>query len=145
MAGFGISVLGGFPCGFAPPVSADDPPDPPEQAAYFDYLTSDYTVGDDTELERMPITRQRVLMTLSMLRGSSSVLQEFGVRLPGIIGPNDEIEVRQEVEAALQYLVDDGSIVINSVTVNHGNPIGRSTITVDYTDVATEENDAVNV
>lgn len=145
MAGFGVSGIGGFPCGFAPPVTADDPPDPPDQAAYLNYLTSDYEVGDTGEVERMPITRQRVLLALATAMGSSTVLQDFGQKLPGIIGPNDEADVRIAVESALSHLIAEDAIVLNSVTVDHGNPIGRSTITVDYTDTATDENDAVNV
>ena len=126
-------------------MTADPPPDAPENARYLDYLTSDYRVGDDGEVERMPITRHRVLLALATLRGSSTVLQDFGVRLPGVIGLNDEADTRIAVETALQHLIEEGAIVLNSVTVEHGNPIGRSAIKVDYTDTATNERDAVNV
>jgi hypothetical protein len=145
VAGFGVSPLGGFPCGFSPPMTADDPPDPPENARFLDYLTSDYVVGDDGEVERMPITRQRVLLALATRLESSTVLRDFGAQLPGVIGPNDENDVRIAVETALRHLIAEGALVLNSVTVDHGNPIGRSAITVDYTDTATNERDAVNV
>ena len=145
MAGFGVSPLGGFPCGFAPPVTAYDPPDPPEDARYLDYLTSDYRVGDDGEVERMPVTRHRVLLALATLRGSSTVLRDFGVALPRVVGPNDEADTWIAVEAALQHLIAEVALILNFVKVDHGNPIGRSIITVDYTDTATNERDAVNV
>ena len=145
MPGFGTSPYGRFPYGFSEPVSADEPPDAPEDARFLDFRTKDYIVGDDGELERMPTTRQRVLLALSTLLGSSTVLRDFGVKLPGVIGPNDEHLVRQAVERALKHLIDEPAIVLNSVTVEHGNPIGRSTITVDYTDIATSEDDTVNV
>lgn len=145
MAGLGLAPVGFFPFGFGSPVSVDDPPDAPDQARFVDFLTGDYVVGDDGELERMPITRQRVLLSLATVRGSSTALPAFGVTLPKIIGSNDDALVRQAVERALRPLIDEGSIVLNLVEVDHGNPIGRSRITVDYTDTATEENDRVNV
>ena len=73
------------------------------------------------------------------------MLRDFGVALPRVVGPNDEADMRLAVETALQHLIAEGSLILNFVKVDHGNPIGRSTITVDYTDTATNERDTVNV
>jgi hypothetical protein len=73
------------------------------------------------------------------------VLPRLGVKLPGKISQAYEIEVKQAVRTALADLISDGSIVVNEILVEHGDPIGRSKNTVDYTDTATKENDKVNV
>jgi hypothetical protein len=145
MALVSLQPAGFYPSGYGAPVDTDEAPDAPENARYLDYLTGDYIIGSDGEIERMPTTRQRVWLALGTLRGSSTVLPMLGVKLPGVVSRAYEIEVKQAVRTALAALISDGSIVVNEILVEHGNPIGRSKITVDYTDTATEENDKVNV
>lgn len=140
-----LQPAGFYPSGYSSPVDVNDAPDAPEDARFLDYLTGDYVVGDDGEIARMPTTRQRVWLALGTLRGSSTVLPKLGVKLPGTIGRSYESEVKNEVRTALAALIADGSLVLNEIIVEHGTPIGRSTITVDYTDTATKENDKVNV
>jgi hypothetical protein len=93
--------------------------------------------NSDGDFARMPSTRQRVWLALGTVKGSSTIAPDEGVKLPGKVGPNYETECQQAVRSALKPLIDDGSIRLNSVQVEHGTPIGRSKITVDYTDTAT--------
>jgi len=145
VGGVGISPVGLFPAGFALPETAADPPDGPDQARYLDYLLRDYVLRSDGELERMPITRQRVLLALSTLLESSTVQPEFGVRLPGIIDQQDEAAVRSAVRVALRHLTSDGSVLLKAVTVNSSDVIGRSQITVEYEDTSTLDSDKVEI
>jgi phage baseplate assembly protein W len=137
--------LGAYAMGFALPETATDPPDPPDQARYIDFLTKNYVVRDDGELERMPITRQRVWLTLSTDLGSSTVLRDFGVKLPGIINERYELEVRTETRRALKYLTDEEAIRLLGVTVDSSSVVGRSKNTVEYEDTATLESDKVEI
>jgi phage baseplate assembly protein W len=145
MSGFGLDALGAYPMGFALPETASDPPDPPDQARYIDFLTKNYVVRADGELERMPITRQRVWLTLSTDLGSSTVLRDFGVKLPGIINERYELEVRTETRRALKYLTDEEAIRLLGVTVDSSSVVGRSKNTVEYEDTATLESDKVEI
>jgi phage baseplate assembly protein W len=145
MAGLGLDPAGLFAAGFLLPGTAVAPPDPPDEARFIDYLTGDYRVRADGELERMPITRQRVYLSLATALGSSTALPTFGVKLPGVITEKDEAAVTSAVRTALAPLIADGSISLKSVTVDSSDVIGRSGITVEYEDTATLDSDKVEI
>jgi phage baseplate assembly protein W len=144
MTGFGIDEYGAFGSGFAMPETAATPPENvPDEARFIDYRTKDYVLDDQGELERMPIQRQRVWLALTTLKGSSTVLQNFGVKLPGIIDSKDEAAVKDAVRAALSHMITDGSIILKDVRVESSEVIGRSKIIVEYEDQSTLESDKV--
>ena len=145
MAGLGLGPAGLFAAGFLLPETAAAPPDAPDEARFIDFLTGDYQVRADGELERMPITRQRVFLSLATVLGSSTVLPAFGVKLPGVITEKDEAAVTSAVRTALAPLIADGSIALKSVVVDSSQVIGRSSITVEYEDTATLDSDKVEI
>jgi hypothetical protein len=139
--GLGSSSLGGTPFGFGTPVASQAPPDPQGSAAFIDPTTKDHVVGDDGESLRMPITRQRVLLLLMTELGSSAD-PEKGLRLPDKIDQFYAQTAQQAVRDCLATLGSD--IVINRIPVEI-LPNGRSSITVDYTDLTTGNSDTVTV
>jgi hypothetical protein len=145
MPGLGLDPVGLFAAGFLLPETASAPPDPPDEARFIDFLTGDYQVRADGELERMPITRQRVFLSLATVLGSSTALPGFGVKLPGVITEKDESAVTSSVRTALVPLIADGSIALKSVIVDSSQVIGRSSITVEYEDTATLDSDKVEI
>jgi phage baseplate assembly protein W len=84
----------------------------------------------------MPATRQAVLLALKTVRGSSTALSSFGVKLPRKMGETFEAECRSAVTAALSHLINTNRIRLDSVTAEKGLG-GRGRITVAYTDIAT--------
>lgn len=139
--------LGGFPIGSTPfgagtPAEATAPSDDsPELANFIDPRTGDYVVQADGSYQRMPITRQRVMMLVSTRLGSA-VEQDVGIRLPDKIDPSFPQRVREAVLEALLPIGDD--IRVDSVTtVVIGT--GRADITIAYTDLTTGNSDTVTI
>lgn len=139
--GFGTSAVGLSPFGVGTPATASEPPDPARGAAFIDPRTRDYVVGADGELERMPPTRQRVLLALLHLRDSSSIDPD-GTALPRQINRfyrrRSEIEIRRR----LAPLVRDGSLRIDGIDVELSG-FGGATHLVRYTDLLTGEDEEV--
>jgi len=142
MAGLGDSPIGfSTPFGVGTPDDATPPPTVAPQAARFlDPVTKDYAIGSDGEYLRMPVLKQRVLLALGTILGSSSVQQKVGLKLPDRIDQNDERRVTFQVKAALAFLVASGELRIDEVRVNKDRP-GRDTILVAYTDLLTGASD----
>jgi hypothetical protein len=143
MAGFANSPLGITPFGTGTPAVAQAPPaNPPEGARYLNPATRDYERDDEGEYKRMPVTRQRVLLALTTLFNSSSVLVNQGLKLPKKMDVHFEQRVRVAVQNELAFLVSEGAMRLDGVTVER-TTIGRARIKVDFTDLATRERDSV--
>lgn len=141
MIGIGTVAIGSTPFGFGTPVVAQAPSESQGNAAFIDPRTKDYVVGDDGEVKRMPITRQRVLLLLLTELGSSAD-PEKGLRLPDKI---DQTYVQQCQQAVRDALVPmGGDIVIDAIPVEV-LPNGRTFITVEFTDLTTGNSDTVTI
>ena len=91
----------------------------------------------------MPVTRQRVLLCLLTIRGSSSTLPDLGIRAPTKITESFEQDMRAAVQSALYVLTTVERVVrVNSIDVAK-YPGGRALTTVNYTDLTTGEDDSV--
>lgn len=143
MAGLGNSPIGfSTPFGLGTPDAALPPPNiAPQGARFLDPVTKNYTVGPNGEYLRMPVLRQRVILALGTIQGSSSVQTDAGIKLPSRIDSNYERRTQFAVRAALSFLVTSGELRIDSITVNLDRP-GRTTTTVGYTDLLTGETDS---
>jgi phage baseplate assembly protein W len=143
MSGIGLSSIGlSTPFGIGTPDPTTAPPTiRPRDAAYLDPITRDYVLGTDGEYLRMPILRQRVLIALGTLLGSSSVQQSAGLTLPTKIDSTFERRAQFAVRSALAFLVTSRELRIDAITVTQPIP-GRAQITVAYTDLHTGENDS---
>jgi hypothetical protein len=89
--------------------------------------------------------RQRVVLALRTLLGSSAAVPTMGVELPRKMGTTYAAEVRNAVLVALRQLVDVEKIMrVDGITTVKGAG-GRSLITVSYTDLTTGEADEARV
>lgn len=139
MSGLGTSPIGfSTPFGVGVATTVDPPPTTaPQMARYFDPVLRDYVlVADDGSYQRMPALRQRVLMAILETKGSSTVRPDDGVSIPQKIDASYERRVKSTVTAALAFLVNEGSLRIDSIRIEYPRP-GANTITVEYTDLKT--------
>lgn len=94
--------------------------------------TRRYELDDDGNPEQMPSTRQRVLLRLDFGTGQP----------PKLISDTGNEQRRKQIIAALQPLVDEGSIRLDSVAVEQTRA-GVVEERIDYTDLATGTDDTV--
>lgn len=142
----GTSPMGGStPFGFGTPATASAPPAAWSRARYVNPTTRDWELGDDGEYRRMPVTRHRVLVSLTERRGSSTVRPGDGVALPETI---DGAHARRVTFAVtdcptIKTMTDrEKTLRIDDVRV--AVPItGRSDVTVSYTDLDSDERDSL--
>lgn len=117
-------------------------PVPPVKAAtvlsrYINPATGSYEVDSVTgHLAQMPGTRQRVLIALASIAGSSSVLRDLGMRRSGVIGSDIVQRLQGDARYALRHLVREGAIRIEFIDVEVRST-GRVRLTVGYTDLLT--------
>jgi len=140
VAGFGSIGVGTGAFGLGAPVSGEAPPNGPAGSRWINPATRDFEVDSTTkQLAQMPPVRQRVLLALITLVGSSSVLPTFGIRLPRKMGDRFEAQCRVAVTAALRQLTEVEQLIeIQRIDVVKGSG-GRSLITVSYRNLETDE------
>lgn len=153
MSGFGNSALGTSPFGVGTPLTSADPPTALVRAGlalpgcrYIDPRTRDYAHDDDTrQLAQMPPVRQRVLLALLTLRGSSTVIPRMGIAMPRKITESFDTEVRHAVLGALYQLTTVERVArVNSVRAERHSPAGRVLVEVEFTDLTNNEDDRVS-
>jgi len=130
--------LGNTPFGLGTPIAAATPADQSEQAfcRYIDPNSGDYQIDDaNRSLAQMPPVRQRVLIILTTVRGSSSVLPWLGVNLPRKIDESFEVALRNSVRQAFRLMTDiEKSLQINDIIIAKLSS-GRVRVTLSYTDL----------
>ena len=153
MAGFGNSPVGTSPFGLGQPTTTAEPPTVKVLAGlatpgcrYLDPNTRDYVHDDDSgQLAQMPTTRQRVLLALLTVKGSSTVLPNLGVRMPRKITEAFERETQHAVQSALHRLtVIERVVAVRAIKVERLAGTGRVGVTVEFVDLTTGEEDAVS-
>lgn len=144
MAGAGTIEAGFGPCGLGTPISGEPAPLPGAGSRYINPATRDYEQNAVTkQLKQMPAVRQRVLLALITVVGSSTAMTGLGVRLPRKMGTTYEAEVRAQVMLALNQLVQVEKVIrVDAIDVLRGSG-GRSQITVSYTETSTGLQDRV--
>lgn len=134
--GLGTSPAGAFPAGYGYPTQAAEPSQSNRYTRAIDVATGDYSIDTATGgFARTTPTRQRVLLALATVAGSSTVQPLWGVGRPPKMGPQFESEVEASVRLALKPMVDDGSVTILSVTVERGAS-SRARATVRWRDTS---------
>jgi hypothetical protein len=108
---------------------------PADKAAYLDPVTKDYATDDDGELQRMPITRQRVYLALAT------------VKWPPRIGADFVQNIKTTAQLALQFLIDEQAIdLVNVSAADRADGVtGRAQVVVEYFDISEGEPDQVEV
>tara|TARA_R100001163_G_scaffold65402_1_gene62450 strand:+ start:340 stop:786 length:447 start_codon:yes stop_codon:yes gene_type:complete len=130
--------LSNSPFGVGTPILAPLPADQQDQkfSRYIDPNTGDYEVYSKTgALAQMPGVRQRVLLIAKTLRGSSSVLPNMGIKLPGKIDEAFVSTVRNSIKEAFREMTDvEKSLRIDGILVNKLTT-GRISVVIAYTDL----------
>lgn len=147
MPGLGLTAVGSTPFGVGTPVSGAAPPVPATVGARFlSPRTRDYEQGPTGHLAQMPPVRQRVLLALLTVRGSSTALPAFGLKMPAKITETFAVHVRYAVRDALRKMTDvDRVLRVDGIDVVRIAPAGRILVTVSYADLTTGERGAEQV
>lgn len=142
--GWGTSPWGTGAYGLGTPVTAAAPPDGPAGSRYINPASRDYQLDSSTgQLAQMPPVRQRVLLTVMTVLGSSSVNPAIGTRAPRKMGTQFEAQTRASVRSAFHQMTDVEKVIrIDRIDVERGAG-GRARTTIVYTDLTTEEQDQV--
>ncbi len=146
MSGFGVLSFGTGPAGLGDPVEASAPPTGSAGVRFLSVKTGDYEQDDDTgQLKQIPASRQKVVLALRTIEGSSSALTTFGIKHPRKMGDRFEAEMRNAVQVALRHLTETQKVIrIDQIIVEKGAG-GRSKTTVVYTDIASGVDDLLTV
>jgi phage baseplate assembly protein W len=137
--GFGTSPAGVFPFGYGAPVSAAEPPDGPSGRPFLN-ASGDYEQDPDTrQLKQMPSLRQRVLIRVKTMRGSSSVLPLFGIQVPDKMGAGFERKLEFSIRQAFRVETDIERIMRIEQVIVRKVSSGRAEATIIYTDLTTGE------
>lgn len=133
--------LGTTPFGFGTPATAPEPPTVgPVLTRYINPSTGDYALNAATgQFQGMPSTRQRILLVVKTVLGSSSAKRRLGIKVPGKIDQTFERSVENSIRLGLRRMVEIEKVLrINSLTVTagaDGNP-GRALVLMSYTDLS---------
>lgn len=140
--------LGSHPVGFG---VGDDAPEPPTGAwgsRYINPQTGDYELDDATgQLAQTAPVRQRFLLKLRELYGSSSVRPNDGVKLPRKLDLTLQRQVDDAVRVAMRQETDVEKVArIDFVSVERDpDNAGRVAIMVSYVDLTTGLTDKVSI
>lgn len=133
----------GSPFALGIPATASEPATATELSRYIDPNNGTYRIDASSGVYgTMPATRQRVLLALMTLRGSSTVLPDFGLIMPRKLGPSTLAQVQDAVRRALSHLT--GVITIDAIELKRTHP-GRGEVNVSFTDITSGERDEVTV
>lgn len=125
------------PFGTGTPVDAPLPPRGTTTLCRFlDPVGQDFAVNAvDGHLEQMPPVRQRFLLLLSTLVGSSSTLPTLGIEVPRIIDDSFSRQVDTAVRVGARQMTEIETVArIDTVTVQ-ASALGRVAVLVAYQDL----------
>jgi phage baseplate assembly protein W len=133
-------VSGAFefgPFGTGTPAEAPAPPEGlPSLCRYIDPVTGDVAVDATTgHLQNMPPVRQRFLLLMQTLLGSSSVLPGLGLTIPRIIDDSFARQVDAAVREGARQMTEVEKVArIRRVDVT-ASALGRTAVLVEYDDL----------
>lgn len=138
--------FGATPFGVGTPSAAPIPPTgTPSLCRYIDPVSKDFQIDPATgQLAQMPPVRQRFLLLLSTILGSSSALPNLGIGLPVLIDDSFARRVDVSVRVGARQMTEIERVArINDVSVVT-TAGGRVVVFVDYTDLTTGLDDRVS-
>jgi hypothetical protein len=144
--GFGMMSAGTAPAGLGTPATVAVSPAVSAGSRYINPVTRDYQIAYDTgQQAQMPPARQRVLLALTTLKGSSTAAPLFGLEAPRKMGNRFVASMQGAVRAALAHLTLADSPVIKIQRIDVRVPQGgRAITTVSYVDLSTGANDSAS-
>lgn len=140
--------MGVAPTGFGVGDPAPVPPTGPWGSRYINPATGDYEYDPATrQLKQMPAVRQRFVLKLTTLLGSSSVRPDDGIRLPRKIDASVQREIDDAVRQTMRQETDVEKVArIVAVTVERDpQNSGRAAVVVAFTDLTTGTEDQVKL
>ncbi len=145
MSGFGLFSAGTGAFGLGTPTVAPAEPTGTIGSRWINAATRDYEIDPGTgNLKQMPSVRQQVLLAIATIEGSATSSPRFGVAVPNKMGTTFEAECKNACRSALNHLTSavPPIIRINNMLVVKGKN-SRAEITIDFTDLITDEDDRV--
>ena len=137
MAGLGGAALGSSPFGVGTPVPGT--PNPKQPTSYSRYInpgSGDYGVDPATgQLEQMPPVRQRMLIVMKTILGSSSVLPRLGIDVPRKIDKTIVNAMRNSIREAYRQLTDVEKVVRLDTVLVSTQSLGRLAVVIGFTDL----------
>jgi phage baseplate assembly protein W len=146
MSGFGETSMGEHPFGLGSLEEAAIPAAGPTGSRYIDAVAGNYRLDDTTgHFAQMPPLRQRVLLILATVHGSSTAAPTLGIRVPRVMGSHFEQEMKAAVRFAFRQLTDVEAVMrIDDILVQRSpTALGRAEMTLSYTDLSTGRRDDV--
>jgi len=131
------SPIGSTPFGMGTPVAAPLPATQgPALARYIDPGTGDFVIDADVgQFASMPMLRQRVLLVLNTVLGSSTAMPELGVPRPRKIDESYVAATKAAVRRAFYRLTDiERVMLIEDIQVERAST-GRVSLTLVYRDL----------
>lgn len=131
------SPIGSTPFGMGTPVAAPLPATQgPALARYIDPGTGDFVIDADVgQFASMPTLRQRVLLVMNTVLGSSTAMPDLGIPRPRKIDESYVAATRAAVRRAFYRLTDVERVMrIESIEVER-TAVGRVQLTLVYRDV----------
>lgn len=142
--GAGTMPAGTMPAGGATEATVAASPRASAGSRYLNPITRDYEIASDTgQQAQMPPARQRVLLALMTIKGSSTADPRFGITAPRKMGDQFVQSMQAAVRAALAHLTRNDAPVIKLQRIDVKIPRGgRAIITVSYIDLSTMQADS---
>lgn len=140
------SGFGSTPFGVGAPVDGPAPPvGIPQLSRYLDPVTKDFSVDPTNgHLRTMPPVRQRFLLIIATLKGSSATLPELGLDFSNIIDDSFERRVDTSVRLSARQMTEIEKVArIDAVTVQT-SALGRALILIAYEDLTLGITDTVS-
>lgn len=144
--GAGTAPAGTSPAGIGTQALAAAAPGPAAGSRYINPLTRDYEIAAVTgQQAQMPPARQKVLIALTTLQGSSTAVPRLGINSPRKMGTGFAQAMQASVRAALAHLTRAEDPVIKLQRIDVKIPQGgRAIITVSYIDLSTMQADTAS-
>ena len=142
--GFGVMPYGFAPFGVGAPASVADAPKNSAGSRYLNPQTGDYELAGATgQQAQMPPTRQRVLLAVKTVKGSSTANPQFGFAAPRKIGTNFVAQTTASIRSAVSHLTNEDAPVIRIERIDVlRTGVGRLVVTISYVDLLTGQVDS---
>lgn len=130
----------GTPFGVGTPLAQSPPPDPKKLklSRFINSGSGDYEIDPDTgHFKAMPPVRQRMLLIMKTIRGSSTVLPDLGIDVPRKLDGTFIPRVTASIRNAYRQLTEVEKVArIDGIEIERLSS-GRVGVLIAYTDLTT--------
>ena len=146
-AGAGAAPAGSSAAGIGTVATVAAAPKPGAGSRFINQLTGDYEVDPTTgQYAQMPPVRQRVMLALTTVIGTSTAQPQLGLKAPRKIKSTYVAEMQIAVRSALRHLTREDAPVIRIQAIDVVKiGVGRVRVTVSYLDLTTGRPDTAAI